>query len=152
VSEYESASLYDNMALRSPFLDRTLLRDQQQCETFSRDKSLVLGWYEAGLEVMVSAIEAAGYVRWTSTSGPSVLAENAPGHYVLHSPDMARAAKDQALSDLKEQPSVKILVGLIGALDEGKNLQSCNHMYLMELPSVRHVSCSHNRLLTRTVS
>lgn len=148
MSEYESASPYEKMTLRSPLPDRTLLRDQQQCETFSRDKSLVLGWYEAGLEVMVSAIEAAGYVRWTSTSAPSALAEGAPGHYVLHSPDMARAAKDQALNDLKEQPSVKILVGLIGALDEGKNLQICNHMYLMELPSVRHVSCSHNRLLT----
>lgn len=83
---------------------------------------------------MVSAAETAGYVRWTSAPAPAPLAEGAPGHYVLHSPEMTRAEKDRALSDLKHEPSIKIIVGLIGALDEGKNLQFCNHMYLMELP------------------
>jgi hypothetical protein len=75
----------------------------------------------------MQAIEEAGFVRWTE-------GERFPGskYYVVYSPDMDRAEKEKALCDLSDEPDIRLILGLMGGLEVGHNLQACSYMYLVE--------------------
>jgi hypothetical protein len=94
---------------------------------------------------MQETLHALGYKRWKSTKSPTPdlegngsSATTKMGYYVVYDPYdstiTSRQEKDGLLKVLEDEPEVKLLIGTIGPLTVGKNLQCCNHLILLDHP------------------
>lgn len=98
----------------------------------SKDKIVVVARDELALDPIVEAVQAAGFEPWQGPGSRSHHTTKCTGFYVLYTPTASRAAKSALIYDLEKYPEVRLLVGLTGSLVEGKNLQMCNRMFVLD--------------------
>lgn len=100
--------------------------------TTSLEKTIVVAWDELTLEPIEAAVQAAGFTLWQGPESRAVHPTSPSAFYVLYTPKLSRSAKSALLFDLEKYPQVKLLIGLTGSLLEGKNLQMCNRMFILD--------------------
>lgn len=87
----------------------------------SEDKILVVGADEAFMAPLQRLLT------------PEEIGRRSPV-YLYTSSEGSRNTKDDILSDFQNDPNGGILLGPVGPISEGKNLQFCNHLYMLDTP------------------
>jgi hypothetical protein len=103
-------------------------------ESNPEDKTIVVGSDEFSLDPMVEAVESAGFRIWAGPGSTSAHPSDCPGFYVLYTPKDDRIDKSAALLNLETYPEIKVFIALTGSILEGKNLQMCNRMFVLDIP------------------
>jgi hypothetical protein len=112
------------------------------------DKILIVGQSQDFIKPLERHLRARGYRPFDLLQATDDPADH---FYMVYDGQVeTREAKNQILLDCGRRRDVKVLIGLINPISEGKNLQMFNHLYVLDIPYV-HRCCYLRGPLTSRV-
>lgn len=98
------------------------------------DKILVVARDTTFIKPLTDELEKAGYMAFDSTYGTRGADHRAVGRWIAYDHEVSdRDQKDRILEELNEAPELTVILGNAAGLSQGKNLQVCNHLVLLDI-------------------
>ena len=98
------------------------------------DKILVVARDSAFVDPLTSALEQGGYMSLDTTHGDREADARATGRWIVYDGRVRdRKEKDRILAEVDNAGDLTVVLGTAASLAEGKNLQSCNHLVLLDV-------------------